>query len=100
MNARPPLQGSIWALPHAAALRRSRVRRLGAGAGRVPQTRIFCVLSKRGTMVSWHVGVVARSATQRGLGSAPPPPLPPAVCAGGARGLHADERAVYGNGEE
>src|SRR5215467_5140894 len=98
MNARPPLQGSIWALPRAAALRRSRVRRVGAGAGRVPQTRIFCGLSKRGTMVSWHVRVAERNATQRGLGSAPRPrSLPP--FARGER-LHADERAVYGNGEE
>src|SRR5215472_10050568 len=97
MNARPPLLGARpGLLPYAAALLRPRVRRVGAGAGRVPQTRIFCVLSKRGTRVSWHDRVVERNATQRGLGRAPRPRSHPPV----ARGLDADEGAVYRNGEE
>src|SRR5215471_16303183 len=46
----------------------------GGDEGRcAPQTRIFCVSTKRETRVSWLVGVEERNATQRGLGSTPPP---------------------------
>src|SRR5215470_10912531 len=45
----------------------------GAGGRCAPQTRIFCVQTKRGTKVSWLARVEERNATQRGLGSTPPP---------------------------
>src|SRR5262245_24314265 len=56
----------------------------------------FCVLSKRGTTVSWHDRVAKRNATQRGLGRAPRPRSHPPV----ARGLDADESAVHRDGKE
>ena len=51
----------------------------GDGGRCAPQTRIFCVLTKRQSEVSWLVRVKERNATQRGPGSAHSLPAQPVL---------------------
>src|SRR5215813_9246458 len=99
MNARPPLQGSIWAASRRCSSAIASEAGGSGGGARAPDPYLLRAIE------AWDYGLVARwsggaECDSAWSGERAPPPLPPAVCAGGARGLHADERAVYGNGEE